>query len=49
MREKLRPMLATQGEPFDSPEHLFEVKWNGVRRVSRSRERPLQYLGSGHG
>lgn len=34
MREKLRPMLATQGEPFDSPEHLFEVKWNGVRALA---------------
>jgi ATP-dependent DNA ligase len=27
-------MLATRGEPFDSPEHLFEVKWNGVRALA---------------
>jgi ATP-dependent DNA ligase len=24
-------MLAQPGVPFDSPEHLFEVKWNGTR------------------
>ncbi len=27
----VRPMLAQPGVPFDSPEHLFEVKWNGTR------------------
>ena len=25
------PMLAKSGAPFDSPEHLFEIKWNGTR------------------
>ena len=25
------PMLAKAGEPFDSPEHSFEVKWDGTR------------------
>src|SRR5260370_17802012 len=25
------PMLAKPGVPFDSPEHLFEVKWDGTR------------------
>src|SRR4029077_9350883 len=34
MRDRLLPMLATRGEPFDSPEHLFEVKWNGVRALA---------------
>src|SRR5260370_38816328 len=24
-------MLAKSGDPFDSPEHLFEVKWDGTR------------------
>jgi ATP-dependent DNA ligase len=24
-------MLAKPGVPFDSPEHLFEIKWNGTR------------------
>ena len=27
----VQPMLAKQGVPFDSPEHLFEIKWNGTR------------------
>ena len=25
------PMLAKPGVPFDSPEHLFELKWDGTR------------------
>ena len=25
------PMLAQAGTPFDSPEHLFEIKWDGTR------------------
>ena len=25
------PMLAKSGAAFDSPEHLFEIKWNGTR------------------
>jgi ATP-dependent DNA ligase len=24
-------MLAKRGAPFDSPEHLFEIKWDGTR------------------
>ena len=28
------PMLATPAAPFDSPEHLFEVKWDGVRALA---------------
>jgi ATP-dependent DNA ligase len=27
----VQPMLAKQGVPFDSPEHLFEIKWDGTR------------------
>ncbi len=27
----IRPMLAKPGRPFDSQEHLFEVKWDGIR------------------
>jgi bifunctional non-homologous end joining protein LigD len=49
------PMLAQKGEPFDSGEHLFEIKWDGTRMlafvegggyrlVNRHRaERTLQY------
>ncbi len=30
----VEPMLAELGgEPFDSPEHLFEIKWDGVRAL----------------
>ena len=25
------PMLATAAQPFDSDDHVFEVKWDGVR------------------
>src|SRR5216683_7608953 len=28
------PMLAKPGVPFDSPEHLFEVKWDGTRALA---------------
>jgi DNA ligase D-like protein (predicted ligase) len=34
MTERVSPMLAVQAEPFDSDEHLFEVKWNGVRALA---------------
>ncbi|MBP8299130.1 MAG: DNA ligase [Planctomycetes bacterium] len=27
-------MLARIGEPFDSPQHVFEIKWDGVRAVT---------------
>ncbi|MEW6423942.1 MAG: non-homologous end-joining DNA ligase [Bacillota bacterium] len=27
----IRPMLAVNGEPFDSPDFLYEVKWDGYR------------------
>jgi ATP-dependent DNA ligase len=27
-------MLAVAGAPFDSPEHVFEVKWDGVRALA---------------
>jgi ATP-dependent DNA ligase len=28
------PMLATSSQPFDSAEHLFEVKWDGIRALA---------------
>jgi DNA ligase D-like protein (predicted ligase) len=28
------PMLAVSGQPFDSDEYLFEVKWDGVRALA---------------
>lgn len=33
MIERLLPMLAVQSQPFDSADHLFEVKWDGVRAL----------------
>ena len=33
-------MLAKPGRPFDSQEHLFEVKWDGIRvMVYRDQDR----------
>jgi bifunctional non-homologous end joining protein LigD len=32
--ERCLPMLAVRGEPFDSTEYLFEVKWNGIRALA---------------
>ena len=39
------PMLAARGEPFDSPEFLFEVKWNGVRALAARAEGHWQLWG----
>jgi DNA ligase D-like protein (predicted ligase) len=30
----VRPMLARLGQPFDSPEHIFEIKWDGIRALA---------------
>ncbi|MFT4514327.1 MAG: DNA ligase D-like protein (predicted ligase) [Planctomycetota bacterium] len=32
--EHIEPMLAKIGSAFDSPNHLFEMKWDGVRAIS---------------
>jgi ATP-dependent DNA ligase len=32
--EPFAPMLAARGEPFESAEYLFEVKWDGVRALA---------------
>jgi DNA ligase D-like protein (predicted ligase) len=34
MIESLLPMLAVQSRPFDSENHVFEVKWDGVRALT---------------
>ena len=34
MSAPLLPMLATAAAPFDSDEHVFEVKWDGVRALA---------------
>jgi len=42
--EKIPPMLAYAAEPFDSPRHVFEIKWDGARCLlfKRGREIRLQ-------
>ncbi len=32
--KKIMPMLAYSAEPFDSPRHLFEIKWDGTRCIA---------------
>lgn len=34
MMERVLPMLAVQSRPFDSENHVFEVKWDGVRALT---------------
>jgi ATP-dependent DNA ligase len=34
MIEPFLPMLAGKAEPFDSPEYLFELKWDGIRALA---------------
>ncbi len=31
LQARISPMLARTGSPFDSDEHLFEIKWDGIR------------------
>lgn len=30
----VKPMLAGAGRPFDSPDHLFDAKWDGLRSIA---------------
>lgn len=30
----IEPMLAEPGEPFDSPDYAFEIKWDGIRALA---------------
>jgi len=32
--EHIEPMLLRIGEPFDAPDWLFEIKWDGVRAIT---------------
>ena len=32
--EFIDPMLAQIGRPFDSDEHFFEIKWDGIRALA---------------
>lgn len=34
LAEGIRPMLAGTGKPFDSANHLFDAKWDGLRSIA---------------
>jgi bifunctional non-homologous end joining protein LigD len=34
MMHSFAPMLAVAGEPFDSPDYSFEIKWDGLRALA---------------
>ncbi len=36
---EVKPMLAKIGEPFDDPDWIFEVKWDGTRALCRVNEK----------
>jgi bifunctional non-homologous end joining protein LigD len=40
--EKIEPMLAYSSPPFDSPRHLFEIKWDGARGILFLRDRHIR-------
>lgn len=39
---KIAPMLAYSSPPFDSPRHLFEIKWDGARVILFVRDRVIR-------
>lgn len=39
---KISPMLAYSAKPFDSPHHLFEIKWDGARCILFIRDRQIR-------
>jgi ATP-dependent DNA ligase len=34
MNKQISPMLAKAGAPFDNPDYLFEIKWDGERAIA---------------
>ncbi|MGI9861236.1 non-homologous end-joining DNA ligase [Moorella naiadis] len=38
---QIKPMLAIAGQPFDSPDFLYEVKWDGYRGLAYLEERTI--------
>jgi ATP-dependent DNA ligase len=51
---QISPMLAKASPPFDNPDYLFEIKWDGERAIAfvesgkivRLQNRRLQDVGS---
>ncbi|RJQ42986.1 MAG: hypothetical protein C4538_12740 [Nitrospiraceae bacterium] len=45
----IKPMLATLvKEPFDDPEWIFELKWDGYRAIAEMRERDVSLYSRNH-
>lgn len=42
--DNIKPMLAQSSEPFDSADHLFEIKWDGTRCLSYIENQRLRLL-----
>ena len=42
--EFISPMLAAIGRPFDSAEHLFEIKWDGTRALAYCQDSDYRLL-----
>jgi len=34
MLPQIAPMLAVAASPFDAPDYVFEIKWDGVRALA---------------
>ena len=47
MMKPLTPMLAVAAEPFDSPDYLFEIKWDGIRGLALVEQQSWRLWGRG--
>ena len=46
MPQRIAPMLPVPAsEPFDSPDHIFELIWGGIRAQARVAEGAVRLLG----
>ena len=45
MIQRIEPMLAVAAKPFDSQDHLYEVKWDGVRCLAAADHGPVRLWG----
>ena len=39
----IRPMLAQTADPFDSEQHVFEPKWDGMRCIAYLKDRKVEF------
>jgi bifunctional non-homologous end joining protein LigD len=40
--QKIAPMLARSSDPFDSPEFIYEVKWDGMRCILFAEDKTIR-------